>query len=433
MASHINEPASFDLINAVPVRTTGRSLWIVLSVALALRVAWAIAVPVVPMSDCIAYDTFARNLAAGHGYCWKPDEGGTAYWPVGTSLAYSIVYRLFGVHYGPVVVLNILVGMAVVWLTTLLATKWFGAKSGLPAGMLLALWPSQIEFTTVMASEVFFMACICGALFAWYGRIRLIGCRVLVTAVLLAMAAYLRPTALLLPVVLGASEVARNGRLLHTAMMVVAILAVIAVCVAPWSMRNTRLFGQLVLISTNGGANTWMGNNPQTDGGYQPLPSMPGMNEAQRDQILGQQALRYIAAEPVRFAIRSGLKFLRLHERETIGVVWNKDGLRQRYHVTEQAIPMNLLKAFSTVFWWAALALALGGVASLAYRTGLWRTITHPACLIWIYFSTVHAITVIQDRYHFASIPLISALAGSYIPVLRESLAKARLGRTLPT
>ncbi len=420
MTAHINESASNDRAKPDLPSAGRRSLWRVLALALALRVAWAIAVPVVPESDCHAYDVFARNLAAGHGYCWQPDEGGTAYWPVGTSFLYSIVYRLFGFHYGPIVALNVLIGAAVVWLTAVLASRWFGQRTGLVAGLLMAVWPSQIEFTTVLASEVPFMACVCAALAVWYGGIGALGWRVLATGVLLAMAAYLRPTALLLPVVLGASQVARDGRPLRTGLAVIAMLALIAACIAPWSVRNTRLFGQRVLISTNGGTNTWMGNNPQTDGGYQPVPEMPpGTNEAQRDSILGGQAMQYIRARPFRFLWRSAVKLVRLHERETIGVKWNTKGLAQRYPQTVQ----TAIKWFGQVFWIGVLLLGLGGAFILFVHEGLWRGIMHPACLIWAYFSAVHAVTVIQDRYHFASIPFIAVLAASCIGAVRDRRA----------
>ena len=39
--------------------------------------------------------------------------------------------------------------------------------------------------------------------------------------------------------------------------------------------------------------------------------------------------------------------------------------------------------------------------------------LTSPSLVIWAYFTVVHAATVIQDRYHFASVPFIGILAAS--------------------
>lgn len=188
-----------------------------------------------------------------------------------------------------------------------------------------------------------------------------------------------------------------------TALMTMVLLSLIA----PWSIRNTRLFDQFVLISTNGGANTWMGNNPSTSGFYQPLPELDIANEAERDAELGRRAKAYIMDQPGAFVKRSAVKLARLHERETIGVVWNKPGLERRF----SASVLMPLKAISTGYWLLMLAAGLAGAALLIVRRGLISGLGNIAVLTWGYFAFVHAVTVIQDRYHFASIPFIAALA----------------------
>ena len=56
--------------------------------------------------------------------------------------------------------------------------------------------------------------------------------------------------------------------------------AAIAATIAPWSIRNNAVFGEFVLLSTNGGPNLWMGNNPDSTGFYMPLPSsVDGLSE----------------------------------------------------------------------------------------------------------------------------------------------------------
>lgn len=75
----------------------------ILLVALVLRAVWAFFVPVVPISDSNAYDVFAQNLA----------------------------------------------------------------RVAILTGALLSLWPSQIEFTTVVASELPFVTLLLVALWVW--------------------------------------------------------------------------------------------------------------------------------------------------------------------------------------------------------------------------------------------------------------------------
>ena len=193
------------------------------------------------------------------------------------------------------------------------------------------------------------------------------------------------------------------------------MLLVMAVCIVPWTIRNYHLFeGKIVLIATNGGTNTWMGNNPQSTGGYMDLPAeTDAMNEAQRNEYLSAQAKAYIRTHPLEFIKRSAVKAIRLHDRESIGVSWNMDGLNHRF----PASVVQAIKVGSSLYWWTALALACVGTVLLAWRRSVWTAISNPAILLWGYFTAVHATTVIQDRYHFPSIPNIAMLAGIAVAV----------------
>ena len=139
---------------------------LILAVAFGLRAAWALFVPVRPLSDSFAYDTFAQNLANGLGFGWNAGEP-TAFWMPGTSMLYAVCYRLFGHSYTPIVILNILLGVWIVWAAMRLSEKWFDVRTGLVTGWLLAVWPNLIQFTTILASELLFMALMLAALLLW--------------------------------------------------------------------------------------------------------------------------------------------------------------------------------------------------------------------------------------------------------------------------
>lgn len=401
-------------------RADSRAPWAIMVLGVALRIAWAIAIPVVPVSDSHAYDVFARNLAQHGVYGWEPASP-SAYWPVGTSFLYSLLYRVFGIHHVPIVVVNVMLGAFIVAMTMLLAQRWYGRRAAVVAGALVACWPSLIEFTTVLASELPFMALLLGALALWSGEDRPL-VRIAAAGAVLGAACYVRPTVLLVPVVLAALSLARGASRLRVASAMAVALALMALVIAPWSIRNTLLFGRVVLISTNGGANTWMGNNPASSGEYMELPRLEGLDEAERDAHLGREARRYIADHPVRFVARTAVKLVRLHERESIGVGWNVEGLRQR--TTDGGI--LALKVAGNAYWWATLVLAVAGAGVLARRTG-WRVVLHPAVALWGYFAAVHAVTVVQDRYHFPSIPFIAMLAAVAVSAARTRRARARV------
>ncbi|MCL2645697.1 MAG: glycosyltransferase family 39 protein [Phycisphaerales bacterium] len=418
-------PRSFDIaFNGEPRH--GHLIWIgILVLSVLIRIAWMAAVPVIPVSDSYAYDTFAHNLANGAGYCWEPGAL-TAYWPVGTSFIYSICYRVFGQHYPPIIVLNILLGVGITALTMHLGRIWFGSRVALVAGLFMAFWPSQVEFTTVLASELpftFFVLLACTVL--WSKRLNWMSSAA-IAGVILAAASYVRPTAMALPVVLAVALIMIDQKYAKVIARTAIMLLVMVICIAPWTIRNYHLFnGKLVPIAANSGTNFWMGNNPQSSGEY--MNDFPAetisMNEAERDQYLGAEAKAYIRAHPIRFIGRSIVKAIRLHDRESIGVSWNAEGLSQRF----PASMVQAIKVGSSLYWWGGLCLAFIGMILFARWRGLWAAASNPAVLLWAYFTAVHAITVIQDRYHFPSIPGIAMLAGvavaAWLPGAAQTLA----------
>jgi 4-amino-4-deoxy-L-arabinose transferase-like glycosyltransferase len=372
-----------------------------------LRVVWAAAVPVAPVSDSRAYDAGARTLAKFNVYGWTPGNP-TAYWPVGTSFVYSVLYRIFGEGYGSIVILNIVVGVITTLLILELSTRWFGPRAGVIAGLLFACWPSQIEFTTLLASELPFNFCILASLFFWNHRRTPTWADAAMTGIALAAASYVRPLALLLPAVFVLWTLRRGnrGKTIGRAALAAAVMFVL---ILPWTIRNDRVFGSPVLVSTNGGANLWMGNNPESMGYYMETPPMPAdMNEAQFDKHLGDIAKRYIREHPGLFVKRCFRRIEDLFDRETIGVGWNSDGLKDSplRHL------QRVLKIVSTGYWLVMLLGGIVGAGMLISRGPFLPAILHPANLMWAYFTAVHVVTVSNDRYHFPSIPFIAALAG---------------------
>jgi 4-amino-4-deoxy-L-arabinose transferase-like glycosyltransferase len=408
-------------------QTCGRrridSFFPVLAVALLLRAAWALAVPVQPVSDSGVYNLLARNLANGIGYCWGSGNP-TAYWPVGTSFVYSVFFRVFGLSYAPIVIFNIVISLATIWLSMLLAKRWFNRKVALVAGYLAACWPVQIEFTTVLASELIFNFLLVALLAVWEWEKLNPWVKAVLIGLLSAAACYVRPIAMLLPVILYALSINRERKYtMPVARAVVAMLAM-ALAIAPWSQRNTRIFGNFEIISTNGGPNLWMGNNPASHGGTTPLPAdVVKMPEGARDLYLGHIAKTYIREYPGSFLLRTLKKAVLLHNHETIGVHWNMPTLESRYG--QRAV--WLLKLGSDLFWWAALLLGMAGTSVITMRHGIWALFSSPPAALWAYFIALHAVIVTQDRYHFPCLPFIGMLAAVALCAMWERwIAKAK-------
>lgn len=391
-----------------------RSLWKVLAVALLIRVVWGLLVPVVPESDSHAYDTFARNLVNHGVFGWTAAEP-FAFWPPGTSIFYAAIYSVFGFSYVAVTVANLLVGLGMVWCTARVVTRFFGPQAGLWAAVVLAVWPTIVMHTTLIVSEQLFIFLVIATLDAWTLPRRAVWVRGIVAGLLLGAAALVRPTALLLPGVFAAAMAFGPGReqlgpRLREQVTLAAVAGVVMLClILPWSWRNYQLFGHFVLVSTNGGVTLWMGNAPGTNGDFLDLPdTVKGMNDYQRNVILGALGRQYILDDLPGFVARSCMKLVRLYNNESIGVLWNTGGITQAFGADAVA----WFKRFTQVSWAAIFALCLVGGGLMARARGVWRTLVSPLPLMMLYFSVVHAVVVAADRYHLVMATQVAAFGG---------------------
>lgn len=389
-----------------------RPLLAILALALALRLLWALGIDVVPVSDSAAYLALAKSLAEGRGYAWA-DGTLTAFWPPGTSFLYGGLFWLFGQRSEPIVALNLAAGVAVVYLGFRLSRLFYGRHVGLLAAGLLAVWPLLIQFTTIMASEILFLVPVLMAMlvvfetrsprpwhFVWFGF-------------LVAVASYIRPTAIPLIVILPVLCWLRVPSWRHLAGWVGVGGMVCMLAIWPWAERNSRLFGQPTSLSTNFGANLWMGNNSTSQGTYQSLdPYSHLTNEKVRDDQMRADAIAFITGNPVGFLKLGVKRIVTTFDRETIGVAWNIQGLESRFASSPWMV--GALKGVSTAYWYAMLLAALGGVYLLVQRER-WRLAFNPVIVVSLFFAAVPAVMVGQDRYHMPMIPMVACCAASFI------------------
>lgn len=386
-----------------------RSLCAILALGILLRVAWAIAVPVDPVSDSNAYHVFASNLAQHGVYGWNPGHP-DAYWPPGAPFVYSLGYRAFGVGGLAIVAINLALALAKLALIAHVVRGYFGARAAYAACAVVALAPTQIALTTVLSSEHLFDVALLTAVAAFERAFaRDASARsALWAGVALAAASYVRPTALPLGIGLALIAAVRGAAISRCASFALVTCVAMGVLIAPWAMRNERVFGRVVLISANGGANLWMGNNADATGGYMQLPrEVNGMDTAERDAYLGAAARRWMLDHPRDVLVLAGRKLVTTYERETIAIAWNARGLAG---LDEQRL--RALKLAFTAYWWAMLVASFFGIGVLLVARD-WRGLLGNVPLaLWAYFALVHAITVGQDRYHLPAVPWIAALAG---------------------
>jgi len=380
----------------------------VLGIAFVARLLWAAVMPVIPVSDSYDYHTLALNLVQHGAYGWSSQEP-TAAWPPGTSAAYALIYSLFGSGQWAIKCFNLAIGVLIVFLTVELGSRWFNRAVGIVAGLIVGLWPVLIEYTTIVASETLFAAALLGILLLFdeiCSSERHFKLLTVVLGGLIGFATLLRPTAILLPVLLAPVFYVEKRKIFPSLKFVSITTVLMLIVLVPWSARNYALFGELVLTSTSGGANLWMGNNPATTGFYQTPPVDAGMNEVQLNRRLGNEAVAYIKQAPAAFVTRTVVKALRLYERETIGVWWNEQGIERAFG----RVGVTAIKVASQAFWIGALLL-FGIGCYFAARQGFASFACHPGIAMLAYFTVIYAVFVIQDRYHVPTDPIMAIFA----------------------
>lgn len=410
--------ASFLTSESVP------GIFAILLISVVLRLTWAAMIDINPVSDSYAYNSFAKNIVEHSVFGLRPDQPG-AFWAVGTPAIYAGAYLVFGINNFAVVVVNMISSILAIWFTYATGRLYFNETTARMAALLLALWPVTIQFTSVIASEIHFMAMMMAALYFWEkARFAARGfwSNIILCGLCFTAATFIRPVAQLMPVVLLILAIVSMSRpfwpqVLKTGLVIALIFAAIA----PWSARNERIFGTPVSISTNFGPNFWMGNHPGTDGGYAPLPDWTNeMGEVERAEALKKVAFDYVRDEPIAFVKRTIVKAFKLHDRETIGVVWNSEEIQNLIGTSGE----QMLKVISSLYWYATIALTLAAVFVLGRPTYDHRGLFAPPVILLLYLIAVHAVIVVNDRYHMPQIPLMALMAAAFLT--RSGLHRSR-------
>src|SRR5262249_31099047 len=131
---------------------TPRALLLVLTALVVSRALWIALVPTQPIDDFAWYHDTASRLASGayRAPRW-PSCSLLSAW--GYPLFLARIYARLGSSLLVAALCNLVLGAGAAGLLFLLAQRLFGAPTALLAALLFALWPGQLMFTSVVASE----------------------------------------------------------------------------------------------------------------------------------------------------------------------------------------------------------------------------------------------------------------------------------------
>jgi 4-amino-4-deoxy-L-arabinose transferase-like glycosyltransferase len=379
------------------VRAVPRAVWVILVIALALRIGAIVATPhFAPVSDPADYVRHATSIAAGHGYppsIAAPGGGASALRPPLYPYFLGGVYVATGNSQTAGRLAAALAGVLTVALIGLLAFQlWRRRRVAYTAMALAAVYPPFVLVSATLLSESLALPLMLGALaavLAYRNRGAGYGLAVLAGA-LLGLGILDRPAlaVLLLPVALGCWLPPRRR---WTAVgPPAAAIATAALCLVPWTIRNAVELKTFVPVSTQdsyllaGTYNDVARHDPRFPATYRPANAVPEfarlfqtnrLNEAQFAARLRSAAVKYIRVHPgyvADVAYRNTLRLLQLDGGLSyVKLVYGFQGVPAR-----AALPAWL--AFYAVALLALAGLALGAVRR---RAGwLWLS----PLLLWI-------------------------------------------------
>ncbi|MDZ7316662.1 MAG: glycosyltransferase family 39 protein [candidate division KSB1 bacterium] len=403
------------------MKSTKTQLLVVLAVAFLLRLVYIATLDdLVFWEDEYDYLELGKSLAEGRGFV---DVQGrpTAFRPLGYPLLLAALNFIGCERPSEIRLVHSLLGSVAVYFVFKIAALIMPPSFALAAALYAAVYPYFIFMTGTLFANLWFSVTLLTAVYALFiaikkGRVGLsapAGALIGVSTLSVTTAGILAPITLLW--LFWTQQENRHRTFRHAAVFFAAFLLV----VLPWMARNALVLG-VPTLSTNGGRNLWLGNNPAATyntGSNLDLPPdleqrLAGASETEADKIYTQEAKMFIKAHPLHFVRLSFLKGAALWRFDPSPTTDGYD------------VDPRIGKSLSILTYTPILLLALYGVL----KTDLVR---RKEWLLWLLyfaaFTCVHAVFISKVRFrlpldHF----LMIMAAGS----MQKLIARFKAART---
>jgi len=369
----------------------------------------------------------AQSIIEGKGFS-NPlfgDTGPTAWMTPVYPCIVAGVFKIFGVYTKPSAIILLSLDSLFSALTCVpvffVARRSFGDRVARAAGWTWAFFPYAIYFSADFIWVTTLTTLLLGLIFLyalrledstrpilWIGFGLLCGFSALTDPIVLSVAPFL-----------GAWACYRRRRALNWAPAAAGAALAFFVVVAPWFVRNYRVFHAVIPFRDNIGLELYLGNNGDTwhfaPSGHHPSDSAAEMNEyAQLGEFAymarkREQAFQYISGHPGAFIF---LSFRRMVYMWTN--FWSFD---HRYLHEEELDPPNILLCTTLT------ALALLGLRR-GYREG--GLAVAPYAIALLFFPLVYCITHPEDYYRRPIDPIF------VVPAVYEVVWRVRRSKGLP-
>ncbi len=397
-------------------------LWAFVALGLALRLAWIVAFPATPGSDGGTYLSLAKKLATGGAFEVAQTR---AYWPPGYPIFLSVWMTVFGTSKIVWLCTNLMLYIVAVYGIDRLVRQLANPAAARLAVLLFALWPNLVAHSATPEKETLVIA-----LLPWttWIVVRLMQGKgssgsIIAAGLLLGLAILVQPSLQLLVPALSMALFLILRPAYRAIAPTLALIVGVAMVVAPWTLRNYHEFGQLVLVSTNGGSNLYRANNPLATGGYtnRGEVSLSGLSELESDKEGKRLAIEWIRSHPADFAKLAVEKQIRFMGDDSGGVYSTlKVG-----KASDSPPLFAIIKGFSNAWWLAMWLLLAAAVISMRNTKSDVSPLSRFPAWFWLYLFALPSVFESSGKYH---VPVLWAL-----PVLISIYLLGRSGITPET
>jgi len=411
-----------------------RRLLLLFFAAFALRVAAVLVIREYERPNTWESGMVADALLRGHGFAidWRtmlgtPPEPNVAstWWPPAYPL-FLAACRL-AAPASPWLLASILQAALLALVSVLLyhtGRLLFGETAGWIAALYAVLQPSLSGYAALIQTAAFEIFWLSLALFlatrAMTGAPRLARRDAFLAGLAAAVGALTRGPVLFLLLIAPIAWLAARLGARRVLSLAALLLAGAALLLGPWAARNYHVRGTFILLSSKGGWNLFMGNNPV------PALSTPWDQKRAIQPPLREELMRMNEVEGNRALRRLALDYVRAHPRETLQnvmgrakhVFWFNEefGKRSGY----SSVLGKVTRPVYMVTWPILLVLALAGVVLTA---GDWRRLV-------LYYGMIAAIagvillTFFQNRFRAPLEPILILFAAAALAKLRARLVR---------
>lgn len=429
---------------------------ICIALAMLLRLLWIVLVDTQPVSDFKWYYDRAVEISRGNGYV--VDGTATAYWPVGYPGFLGIVFSIFGESLFLPKLINVLLSIGILLLAHDLTKKFFHSEiAARTTLLLLALHPNHIAYCSLVASEILFVFLMLFSVDLMLSSKHQLPA-LFASGIVGGLACLTKPQFLFVSTIVLFAVFLRSMNkksFLRLCRLFLLVYAPLMVTVAPWIVRNYKVFGDWPIICHTGGVNLLMGHNPHANGTYKFDEEVASLlqdidDEHERDAKAKELAVDFIKSDPLT-AIKimpRKLYYLYLARCDMDGLGWNKTGFPTaqdsdrprfggRFLLTTARDGrvgwcLLLLLALSTLYYISCLILFAISLCCLYLHRIRFKDCLLFSVGFWIilYFTCIYLVFIGGSRFHFPIVPWImmyvAALAEMFCSVTGRPVVETR-------